>query len=125
MKVSELAERTGTTAKTIRFYEAGGILPAAPRRPNGYRDYTDEDVCRVRVLVALRGLGLDLGECGRLAELCSTGRCDEMAGDLDVRIAERRRAVAAAMAELEHLDGELARIERALAAGEPEPALCL
>ena len=125
MKVSELAERASTTPKTIRFYEAEGILPAPPRQPNGYRDYADEDLCRVRVVVALRGLGLDLAESGRLAELCSTGRCDEMAGDLGARVAERRRAVAAAMAELQHLDDELARIERSLATGEPEPSLCL
>jgi DNA-binding transcriptional MerR regulator len=125
MKVSELAERASTTAKTIRFYEAEGTLPAPPRRPNGYRAYADEDLCRVRVVVALRGLGLDLAESGRLAELCSTGRCDEMAGDLGARVAERRRAVAAAVAELQHLDQELARIERSLASGDPEPALCL
>lgn len=125
MKVSELALRAGTTAKTIRFYEAEGILPAPTRRENRYRDYGEEDLCRVRLVVALRGLGLELTESGRLAELCATGRCDEMAGDLAVRIAERREAVATAMAELVHLDAELAAIERSLATGEPQTTLCL
>ncbi len=125
MKVSELGERAGTTATTIRFYEAQGVLPPPPRRENGYRDYGEEDLCRVRLVVALRGLGLDLAESGRLAELCLTGRCDEMAGDLAAQVAERRRSVAAALAEVRHLDGELAMLERTLATGEPQTTLCL
>ena len=125
MKVSELADRAGTTAKTIRFYEAEGILPPPMRSANGYRDYAEVDVCRTRVLVGLRNLGLDLPEAGRLATLCATGHCDDMSGGLAARIPERRRAIAAAMAELAHVDAELAAIERTLASGEPSPTLCL
>lgn len=123
MKVSELAERAGTSAKTIRFYEAEGILPAPPRAANGYRNYGDADVCRTRVLVALRNLGLP--EAGRLAGLCATGQCDDMTELLAARVPERRRAVAAAMAELAHLDTELASLERTLASGQPQATLCL
>ncbi len=125
MKVSELAERAGTTAKTIRFYETEGILPAPPRSDNGYRDYRDEDLCRVRVLVSLRALGLDLAESGRLAGLCATGRCDEMSADFASRIAERRASVARSIAELRHLDEELAVLERTVATGQPQETFCL
>jgi DNA-binding transcriptional MerR regulator len=124
MKVSELAERAGTSATTIRFYEAEGVLPAPPRRANGYRDYDNADVCRTRVLVSLRNLGLELTEAGRLATMCASGRCDETSTGLAARIPERRREVAAAMAELAHLDAELASIEHALASGETPTALC-
>ncbi|HET6381120.1 MAG TPA: MerR family transcriptional regulator [candidate division Zixibacteria bacterium] len=124
MKVSELARLAGTTPKTIRFYEAEGILPAPPRRQNGYRDYDDVDACRARLVVALRGLGIELSEAGRLAELCATGACDAMSGDLVGLVAERRRAIAAAMEELAHLDTELASVQRMLANGEPVPTLC-
>lgn len=125
MKVSELADRAGTTAKTVRFYEAEGILPAPPRAANGYRDYEEADVCRTRVLVTLRNLGIELPEAGRLAELCATGRCSDMTDLLASQIPERRRAVAAAMSELAHLDAELASIERMLASGGPQATLCL
>lgn len=124
MKVSELAERAGTTAKTIRYYEAEGILPAPPRAQNGYRDYGENDVCRTRVLVTLRNLGLELPEASRLASLCATGRCDDMTVDLAARIPQRRQAIAAAISELAHLDAELARIERTLASGEIHGAPC-
>ena len=124
MKVSELAERAGTSATTIRFYEAAGILPAPPRTANGYRSYDESDVCRARVVVSLRNLGLEMTEAGRLATMCATGRCDDTASDLALRIPKRRQEVAAAIAELVHLDAELASIERALASGETPTALC-
>jgi DNA-binding transcriptional MerR regulator len=124
MKVSELAEKAGTSARTIRFYEAEGILPAPPRQANGYRSYDASDLCRTRVVVSLRHLGIDLAEAGRLATMCASGRCDATTADLAARIPERRREVAAAMAELAHLDEELASIERALASGATPTALC-
>jgi DNA-binding transcriptional MerR regulator len=124
MRVSQLAEKAGTTAKTIRFYEAEGVLPAPPRQPNGYRDYDSTDLCRTRVVVALRNIGIELSEAGRMATMCASGRCDETSADLAVKVPERRREVAAAMAELAHLDAELASIEHALASGETPSALC-
>lgn len=123
MRVSELAERAGTTATTIRFYESSGVLPSPSRAGNGYRDYSDEDLCRARLVVAFRGLGLDLEESGRLADLCASGRCDLMSADLAARIPERRASVAAAIAELRHLDEELARLEAGLASGVT-PSIC-
>lgn len=124
MRVSELARRSGTTATTLRFYEAEGILPAAARAENGYRDYGEDDLCRVRVITALRSLGLDLREAGRLAGMCADGRCDAMAIDLLPQIVGRRSEVAAARAELDHLDAQLANAERALRMEEPVTSFC-
>ena len=124
MKVSELAARAGTSPKTIRFYESEGILPAPPREMNGYRSYDETDVCRTRMVVALRNLGLELPEAGRLAAMCAAGRCDDTMSDLAARIPERRRAVAAAIAELRHADAELAAIEHALSIGDSAISLC-
>ncbi len=124
MKVSELASRAGLAPSAIRFYEAEGILPAPPRTTSGYRDYDEADLCRVRVLVALRSLGIDMHEAGRLAALCGDGRCDDMSNDLLPRILQRRAEVAAARAELDHLDRELANLEQALQSGASPSSLC-
>ena len=124
MKVSELARRAGVTPAAVRFYEAEGVLPAATRAANGYRDYGDDDLCRLRIVVSLRALGLELSECGRLAALCQDGRCDAMEEQLVGQIAERRRAVAQARAELEHLDRELAARETALRSSRSLPMAC-
>jgi len=125
MKVSELARRSGLAPSAIRFYETVGVLPPASRRPNGYREYGEQDLCRVRVLASLRALGLDLDESAHLAELCSQGDCAEMEEQLLPRIAKRRAELAAARAEIEHVDEELVRLERAIRSAEPQTTLCL
>jgi DNA-binding transcriptional MerR regulator len=124
VKVSELARRAGITPAAVRFYEAEGVLPAAPRTPNGYRAYGESDLCRLRLVVALRGLGLELSESGRLAALCLDGKCDVMEEQLVDRIADRRAAIAQARAELDHLDRELATLERSIHAGRMLPLTC-
>ena len=125
MNVSELARRAGVTSGTIRFYERAGALPSAPRQDNGYRRYAELDLCRLRVLVSLRALGIGVAESGRLADQCATGHCDEMAIDLLPRLTTRRAEVAAARAELDHLDRELARLESSLQRGDPSTDLDL
>lgn len=125
MNVSELARRAGTTPGAIRFYERAGALPAAPRQGNGYRRYAGLDLCRLRVLVSLRALGLGVEESGHLADQCATGRCDEMAVELLPRLTARRHEIATARAELDHLDAELARLEATIQRGEPAATLDL
>ena len=44
MRIGQLAEATGTTTKTLRFYEESGLLPPAERLASGYRDYAQDAV---------------------------------------------------------------------------------
>ncbi|WP_017591961.1 MerR family transcriptional regulator [Nocardiopsis potens] len=56
MRIGELAERSGTPRRLLRYYEEQGLI--APRRlPNGYRDYDERFVDRI---MQIRGL-LDAG----------------------------------------------------------------
>jgi len=118
MKVSELARQAGVAPSAVRFYEAEGILPPPRRTGSGYRDYGETDLCRLRMLVSLRSLGLELPEAGRLAGMCADGRCDDMAVDLVPLVAARRAEVARMRMELDHLDAELRRLQSSIGAGE-------
>jgi DNA-binding transcriptional MerR regulator len=70
MRIGELAERTGLTTRTIRYYEERGLLGHASTREKGeHRVYTDADVVRLQELIRLRDLlGLSLEELVELAE---------------------------------------------------------
>ena len=48
MRIGEVAQASGTTTKTLRYYEEFGLLPAADRTPAGYRDYGPEVLDRLR-----------------------------------------------------------------------------
>lgn len=125
MNVSEVARRAGIAPTAVRFYERRGVLPAAARRDNGYREYTDEDLCQLRLVVSLRSLGLDVATAGSLAKQCLAGQCDAMSRDLAPLISAQRVAIARSQAELARLDRHLAGLEVSLAAGDPDPNLCL
>jgi DNA-binding transcriptional MerR regulator len=70
LRIGEVAELTGTTPRTIRYYEEIGLLPDSLDRAQGkHRSYTEEDVARVREILRLRDLlGLTLEELSTLLE---------------------------------------------------------
>jgi DNA-binding transcriptional MerR regulator len=70
LRIGEVAELTGTTARTIRYYEEIGLLPGPTDRAQGkHRSYTEADVDRVREIIRLRDLlGLSLEELAKLLE---------------------------------------------------------
>jgi len=114
MKVSELANRAGIAPSAVRFYEEMGVIPPASRRPNGYRDYGAEQLAQLRLVVALRRLGLAPVDAGRLAALCmERGEVDL---DLAPLIAGQRAAIERQRADLERLDSELTDLELTIAA---------
>jgi DNA-binding transcriptional MerR regulator len=98
LRVGEVAERTGTTPRTIRYYEEIGLLtPQGDRPKGGHRLYTAEDVERIREVVRLRDLlGLSLEQLSALLEAESVRRHlkDEWAGATDV--ADQRRILTTA-----------------------------
>ncbi|MGB9185539.1 MAG: MerR family transcriptional regulator [Solirubrobacteraceae bacterium] len=70
VRIGELAELTGTTPRTIRYYEEIGLLGGASDRTQGkHRCYTEADVERLREIVRLRDLlGLSLEQLSQLLE---------------------------------------------------------
>jgi MerR family transcriptional regulator, repressor of the yfmOP operon len=70
LRIGELAELTGTTPRTIRYYEEIGLLPGPDDREQGkHRSYSENDVERVREIIRLRDLlGLSLEELSKLLE---------------------------------------------------------
>ncbi len=70
MRIGEVAELTGTTPRTIRYYEEIGLLGREPAREQGkHRAYTQADVDRVKEVLRLRDLlGLSLEQLGQLVD---------------------------------------------------------
>ena len=97
MKVGELAEATGVSVQTIRFYERRGLLPEPRRLQSGYRDYPAETVRAVLRIKQMQEVGFTLRELGRFLQLLDAEPHNH---------AERR---ACAEAKLRDID---ARIER-------------
>lgn len=103
MNIKDAAKAVGLTPDTIRFYERTGVLPRPPRRPNGYRHYTEEHVATFRLAKGLRQFGLPLRDVAPILAVAHDGTCHDvrqtMVGtftqtleDLDTKILELTRA---------------------------------
>jgi DNA-binding transcriptional MerR regulator len=97
MRIGELAARLGVNPKTIRFYEARGLLPDPERLPSGYRDYGSEDESRLAFIKTAQRLGLSLDEIGEILAFKERGErpcsyvllvLDTQLSDIDRRIGE-------------------------------------
>jgi len=73
MKIGELGKRTSVPTKTIRYYEEIGLLPVPERAYNGYREYGDDAVLRLRFIRDAQATGLSLTEIASVLDLRSVG----------------------------------------------------
>lgn len=68
MNIGVVARKSGLPAKTIRYYEDIGLVKA-DRKPNGYRDYSEEHLNTLRFLARARSLGFSIEDCRQLLSL--------------------------------------------------------
>ena len=101
MKIGELGERVGVSAKTIRYYESLGLLEEPERTASGYRDYDEAAFERLQFVRDAQATGLTLAEVLSVLELKGSGEqsCTHTASllerhlaDLDVQIARLQEA---------------------------------
>lgn len=69
MHIGEMAEKSGVSSRTLRHYEAIGLLPPTGRSEGGFRIYTDEDLRRFMTIRRMKALDYSTTEMGRLLEL--------------------------------------------------------
>jgi len=114
-RIGELAAEFGLNPKTIRYYEAIGLLPAPRRSAAGYRQYGDAARDRLRFVAKSKAIGLSLREIGEILALRDGGAepCPHVRHLLDRKleaVEERLCLLVAARAELLALQVEAASI---------------
>jgi len=105
MWISEAAEQAGVNVQTVRYYERRGLLPKAPRRASGYREFPDDAVRTVRFIKRAQELGFSLDEVQELLRLQRSPSRDR---PRIRRISEQR------IAQIDQKIAELERMRKAL-----------
>ncbi|MFC0602606.1 MerR family transcriptional regulator [Streptomyces palmae] len=100
MRIGELSHRTGVNAHQLRYYEAQGLLEA-DRGMNGYREYGESAVVRVKQIRHLLGAGLSSEDIAYLLP-CAVGEAPELLGCPELLAAMRSRQ--------QRLDDQIARL---------------
>lgn len=87
-RIGEVANRSGVSIDTIRFYERRKLLPAAPRTANGYRLFATEAIERVLFIKQAQELGFSLDEISRLLTTNGISDCLVVRDLLDAKLRE-------------------------------------
>lgn len=105
MKIHKLSKLTGIPPKTIRYYESIGVLPLPRRTENGYRDYDEVDVERIKFVSGARNLVFSLDDIAEIMALRDRREAPcRVVLDL---LEERAREISRRIIELQRLEGEL------------------
>ncbi|MFG1794653.1 MerR family transcriptional regulator [Nocardia sp. NPDC049149] len=103
--IGALAERTGLTVKTIRFYSDKEIVPPTCHSPVGYRLYDVDALARLELVRTLRELDIDLPTVRRIlageTSLADVAAAHAAALDAQIRVLRLRRVVLQAVAARE------------------------
>ena len=128
MRIGEAAVRAGVSRDTLRYYERTGLLPAPPRGPSGYREYSETVVGRVAFIRSALQFGFSVKQLAGFLRSREAGRppcrevraaAERLAAQLDRHIAELTAVRAAMTTTLQEWDARL------LAAPEGAPARLL
>ena len=112
---AEMAERTGVSIDTLRYYEREGLLVEVTRAPSGHRRYDEEDVLWVKVLRCLRDTGMSIDQLRRYCVLGEQGVQTEAErrrilldhrAEVEAQIDQRRAALVLIDEKLRHYTGE-------------------
>ncbi|MFI2347244.1 MerR family transcriptional regulator [Streptomyces sp. NPDC019443] len=124
MRIGELAERAGTTTRTLRYYESRGLLPAR-RAENGYRSYSEDDVRLLQQIRTLQDFGFDLEETRPFVDCLRAGHpagdsCPASLAVYRAKLGELDTLIEQLQSVRAQVGAQLARAEAELPAG-PEP----
>lgn len=123
MRIGELAERAGTTTRTLRYYEARGLLTVR-RDAHGHRTFGEDDLAVLRQIRTLRDHGFGLEETRPFVECLRAGHPagDTCPDSLDVyrrKLAELDACIAELRSVRDQVGARLARAEVEAAADSP------
>ena len=126
MLIGELALKAGLSAKTIRFYEQAGLMPAPPRTPAGYRDYPPGALDRLMFVANAQVAGFTLAEIRSVLAVRDGG--DPPCRHVATLIGQHLAQVEQRIAELTRTHDMLTDLQRRAAAINPddcaEPEIC-
>lgn len=123
MKIGELAKQAGISVSTVRFYEAQGLMPKPDTRESGYREYEENDLDRLRLILTAKGQRFPLRLIRSVLSALDNEPepCEDIAGIVEQRLKTIGREIRDLQRLKAHLEAQLMAWKR----GELPTAQCL
>lgn len=120
MRIAEVADRSGFSPATLRYYEQVDLLPAPQRTTTGYRAYDESVLARLAFIARAKVLGCTLEEIAELMPDWDGGQCAPIQGQLRDLVKRKLRETEARAAEMRAFTVDLERILAGLGSHTPD-----
>ena len=109
LTIAEMAERTGVSVHTLRYYEREGLIGPIERSAGGRRQYDEDDLTWIGIVTCLRDAGLGIADLRRFTDLLrGEGARQDRVSFLRARRAELVERARQTQAAIAVLDGKIA-----------------
>ena len=117
--IGQVAEKTGLSSYTLRYYDKEGLMPFVHRGRNGRREFTENDLDFVDLISCLKETGMSLKEIREFVNMSLEGNCtlEQRLAMLKKQRAEVMKQIAQSQRYLEKLDHKVKYFEAACEAG--------
>jgi DNA-binding transcriptional MerR regulator len=122
LKIKQVADASGFTSATLRYYEQIGLLPEASRTPAGYRMYDERTLERLAFIARAKQLGCNLEEITGLTTAWDGGQCGPIQDQLRQLVSGKIAAAQDQIADLMTFTSELQQAATALERHRPDGA---
>jgi DNA-binding transcriptional MerR regulator len=105
MQIKQLATLANVSPQTIRYYESIGVLPQPERSSNGYRDYKENDLERLKLVLGARRLEFSLDDVTAIISM--RDRREAPCRAVLDKLVQKADEIANRITELQRLEREL------------------
>lgn len=122
LTIGKLAELTGTSADTLRYYEKLGLVRAETRSHSGYRIYNESAIRQIRFIRGAKAFQFSLEEIRQLLRIQASDEstCGEMLSRTENKILEAEQRIE----ELKEIKAVLEHLAKACPGGDVSSGQC-
>lgn len=111
LTINEASKQVGLPEKTIRYYEESGVVSSLQRGDNNYRQFSNRDIKRLKLIKQARDLGLPLSEIKQIVSECIDKGCVEARRYASNNFPDYIKEIDRKLSEFQELKSELISIQ--------------
>lgn len=123
MKISELAERAGINAHTLRYYEKKGLFSASLRTSSNYRNYSEDELLTAKFIKRCKASGFSLQETAKLIAIKDDKR-QHICAEAKSITTNKIHAISQQITQLQQMLSTLHDLERYCCGGDESAEFC-
>lgn len=123
MKIGDLAERSGISAHTLRYYDKAGLFRASKRSESNYRIYSQDDLTTAKFIKRSKECGFTLAETASLLAI-KHNKSEHVCAEAKQITATKISDITHQIAQLKHMQKTLQQLERYCCGGQESAEFC-